>query len=71
VFTTDGSFGRLITAYYASRAFRDLKPSSQKTYRYVLEPLAKVHGHRDAMLTHEQAAKLVNDIGAESRAWRT
>jgi integrase len=26
--------------------------------------LAEVHGHRDAMLIHKQAAKLVNDIGA-------
>jgi integrase len=62
--TVDGSFGRLVTDYYASRAFRDMKPSSQKIYRYVLEPLAKAHGHRTAQINHKQAAKLIQDMGA-------
>src|SRR5690242_7144489 len=43
---SEGSFGRLITDYYGSPAFANIKPSSQKIYRYVLEPLAKAHGHR-------------------------
>jgi hypothetical protein len=63
--TVDGSFGRLVTEYYASREFRnDLKASSKNIYRYVLEPLVKAHGHRTAQITHQQAVKLINDIGA-------
>lgn len=59
-----GSLGLLITEFYASRAFRNLKASSRQTYRAALEPLAKIHGHRTARITHRQAAKLVADIGA-------
>jgi site-specific recombinase XerD len=58
-----GSLGLLITEFYASRAFRNLKPSSKQTYRAALEPLAKIHGHRTAKITHKQAAKLIADIG--------
>ena len=63
-----GSLGLLITEFYASRAFRNLKPSSKRTYRAALEPLAKVHGHRTARITHKQAAKLVADIGEKKPA---
>ena len=62
----EGSLGRLITEYYASRPFADLKPSSRRTYRYVLEPLAKAHGHRTALITHKQASKLIQEKGAKS-----
>src|SRR6267378_1305230 len=48
-----GSLGLLITEFYASRAFRNLKASSQQTYRAALEPLAKAHGHRTAKITHK------------------
>jgi integrase len=58
-----GSLGLLITEYYGSRPFLNLKPSSRKIYRYVLEPLAKAHGHRTALINHKQAAKLIADIG--------
>lgn len=58
-----GSLGLLITEFYASRAFRDLKASSKQTYRAALEPLAKIHGHRTAKITHKQAAKLIAEIG--------
>jgi integrase len=58
-----GSLGLLITEFYASRAFRNLKRSSKQTYRAALEPLAKVHGHRTARITHKQAEKLIADIG--------
>jgi integrase len=61
---TAGSLGLLITEYYGSRPFLNLKPSSRQIYRYVLEPLAKAHGHRTALITHKQAAKLIADIGA-------
>jgi len=58
-----GSLGLLITEYYASRPFRNLKASSRQTYRAALEPLAAAHGHRTAGITHKQAAKLIADIG--------
>lgn len=59
-----GSLGALITEFYGARPFKNLKPSSRNTYRRVLEPLARLHGHRTAMMTHLQAAKLIGDIGA-------
>jgi integrase len=68
VLTMDGSFGRLITAYYGSRAFRDLKPSSKTTYKRVLEPLAKQHGRKSAILNHKQAFRLIAEIGARRPA---
>jgi integrase len=58
-----GSLGLLITEYYGSRPFQNIKPSSRQIYRYVLEPLAKAHGHRTPQITHKQAAKLIQDIG--------
>jgi integrase len=63
-----GSLGLLITEFYASRAFRNLKPSSKQTYRAALEPLAKAHGHRTARITHKQTAKLIADIGEKKPA---
>ena len=59
----EGSFGRLITEYYGSREFRELKPSSRRTYKHVLEPLARKHGHRTLAITHKQARTLIADIG--------
>jgi enterobacteria phage integrase len=62
--TGEGSFGRLITEYYGSTAFRNLKPSSQKAYRYALEPLAKAHGHRLVKdMRADKIAKIIQDIG--------
>lgn len=59
-----GSFGLLITEYYGSRPFLDLKPSSRKIYRYVLEPLAKAHGHRLVRdMRADKVAKIIQDIG--------
>src|SRR6266404_3234953 len=63
-----GSLGLLITEFYASRPFRNLKPSSKQTYRAALEPLAKAHGHRTAKITHKQVAKLIADIGEKKPA---
>ncbi len=63
--TGEGSFGRLITEYYGSPAFRNnLKASSQKAYRYALEPLAKAHGHRLVKdMRADKIAKIIQDIG--------
>ena len=64
----DGSLGALITEFYGARPFQNLKPSSRKTYRRVLEPLASTHGHRTAQINHMQASKLIADIGVRKPA---
>ena len=62
--TGEGSFGRLITEYYGSRPFKNLKPSSRTAYRYALEPLAKAHGHRLVRdMRADKIAKIIGDIG--------
>jgi integrase len=63
--TGAASFGRLINEYYGSRPFLNLKPSSRQIYRYVLEPLAKAHGHRLVRdMRADKIAKIIQDIGA-------
>jgi integrase len=63
--TGEGSFGRLITEYYGSTPFKNLKPSSRKAYRYALEPLAAAHGHRLVRdMRADKVAKIIADIGA-------
>jgi enterobacteria phage integrase len=64
----EGSLGLLITEFYGSRPFRNLKQSSQRTYRAALEPLARAHGHRTARITHKHATKLIADIGDKKPA---
>jgi enterobacteria phage integrase len=63
--TGEGTFGRLINEYYGSQAFRkSLKSSSQRAYRYALEPLAKAHGHRMVRdMRADKIAKIIQDIG--------
>jgi integrase len=63
VTTLEKSFGRLVTVFYGSREFKDVTPSSRKTYGRALEPLAKEHGHRPALLSHQQAEQLIANIG--------
>jgi integrase len=63
--TGEGSFGRLVTEYYGSTPFKNLKPSSRTAYRYALEPLAKAHGHRLVRdMRADKIAKIIGDIGA-------
>jgi enterobacteria phage integrase len=66
--TSERSFGRLITVFYASRKYKDVKRSSRRTYGYALEPLAAAYGHEPAQMTHQQAEKLIADIGASKPA---
>jgi integrase len=65
-----GSFGRLVTDFYASKAFtKDIKASSRRTYRSVLEPLVEAHGHRGvSMMTHQAVERIINRIGVEKPA---
>jgi integrase len=53
----------LVTRFYSSREFKDITNSSKRTYCRALEPLAKLHGHRPAQLTHQEADKLIALIG--------
>ena len=67
--TKAGTFARLIADYYRSAAFTNLKPSSQKLYRLVLDRIAERHGHRlvrDAR--RSDARKMVEEIGAAKPA---
>jgi hypothetical protein len=66
--TLEKSFGRLVTAFYGSREFKDVSPSSRKTYAHALEPLAREHGHRPALITHQQADQLIANIGERKPA---
>jgi enterobacteria phage integrase len=59
-----GTVGRLITEYYGSRAFLDLKPSSRNIYRCVLEPFAETHGHRMVRdMPADKVAKIIEEVG--------
>jgi enterobacteria phage integrase len=63
--TGEGSFGRLITEFYGSTPFKNLKPTSRTAYRYALEPLAKAHGHRLVRdMRADKVAKIIANIGA-------
>ncbi len=64
-----GTFAKLIVDYCRSVAFTNLKPSSQKLYRVVLDRIAERHGHRlvrDARRT--DARKMIEEIGAAKPA---
>ena len=63
-----GSLGLLVTEFYGSLAFRNLKASSKLTYRAALEPIVAAHGHRTAQISHRQAAKLIAEIGEKRPA---
>jgi hypothetical protein len=45
-----GSFGALVTDYFAAPEFRAKAANTQKMYRHVLEPLAEIHGHKPVAL---------------------
>lgn len=58
------SLGKLVTDFYGSRAFMNLKPSSRRIYKAVLEPLVATHGHRSASaMTYKNAEKIIQEIG--------
>jgi site-specific recombinase XerD len=59
-----GSFSALCAAYYSAPEFRDLKLSTQKVRRRVLERFRKEHGHR--LLKDLQTAHIRAVIGAQS-----
>jgi integrase len=62
--TLPGSFSALCVSYYASPEFRDLKASTQKVRRNVLERFRAEHGHRP--LKDLQTAHIRHIIGAKA-----
>lgn len=62
----EGTFGRLVTEYYASVEFANLKPNTKSLYKQALEPLAAKYGDRPgATLDQEAVRKILQKIGAE------
>lgn len=60
-----GTLGRLIAEYYGSVEYANLKPNTRKTYRIVLDPISREHGHRLVReMGRENARKIVEKIGA-------
>jgi integrase len=59
-----GILGNLVTDFFRSAEFANLKPSSQAVYRVVLGTLVKAHGHRLARdLPTTKARKIIEEIG--------
>lgn len=59
-----GTFGRLVTDFYRSVEFANLKPNSQKAYKLILEGLAAKNGNRHlSTLNREAARTLIQKIG--------
>jgi integrase len=52
-----GSFGAVVTDYLASPEFNGKRPSTQKIYRLVLEPLAEKHGTNPVALLERRHIK--------------
>jgi hypothetical protein len=61
-----GSFGALVTDYLASPESRKRRPSTQKMYRFVLEPLAEIHGHKPVARLERRHIKAWRDARSET-----
>ena len=59
-----GSFGGLVTDYYRSPEFANLRPNSQRLYRLILGGLVEKHGHRLVRdLEPAKARVIVQSVG--------
>lgn len=64
-----GTFGKLVEDYYRSVDFTNLKPNSRKSYRIVLDPLARKHGHRLVReMGRDNARKIIEGVGKPGMA---
>ena len=62
-----GSFGALVAPYLADRqTFGKKKPSTQRIYRMILEPLAETHGHKPVALLERRHIKQWRDARGET-----
>ncbi len=61
-----GTLGALAGEYFDSAEFRNLAPSSQTTYRGVLDPILAKDGHRLVRdLPADKARKIIQEIGVK------
>jgi integrase len=61
----DGTVGDLVTSFYRSAAFNNLKASSQRAYRKILDPFAEKDGHRLVRdMPRRVAVSIIEEIGA-------
>ena len=59
-----GTFDALVTAYYGSPEFKQLKASTRKTYRWHLEPLREAHGNSSMLrLTKAIVYQIQDSLG--------
>jgi integrase len=66
---TPGTFDHLVTEFYRSVEFANLKPTSRKTYKLVLDGLVHVHGHkRLTLLTRDAARTMIQRVGNNSKS---
>jgi integrase len=64
-----GTVSCLVVDFYRSTEFSNLRPSSQKTYRNILEKLRELHGHRlVGDLQTPKARKIIEEIGLHAPA---
>jgi integrase len=62
-----GSIDALVCSYMTSPAFANLKPSSQRIYRIVLDRFRTTHGHRMAHdAPRAKVAQYIESVGAET-----
>jgi hypothetical protein len=60
----DGTVGDLVVSFYRSAAFDNLKASSQRAYRKILDPLAEKDGHRLVRdMPRRVAVSIIEEIG--------
>jgi integrase len=62
--TAPGTFASLFEAYYRSVEYANLKPASKKLYRYALNPLQELYGHKAlATMTKDNVYKIIEKVG--------
>lgn len=67
--TTPGTVGAVVVAYFNSAAFRTLAPTTQRTYRGIVEAFRSEHGDkRIALLQREHIARLIHRKAATPAA---
>jgi integrase len=61
-----GSFGALVTDYFAAPEFRAKAANTRKMYRHVLEPLAEIHGHKPVALLERRHIRQWRDARGDT-----
>src|SRR6187402_3532028 len=59
-----GTFASLFQAYYRSVEYANLKPASKKLYRYALNPMQELYGHKPlATMNRDNVLKIIEKVG--------